>query len=75
MGLELAKEKGVAPVLIEETEVTEGTLQRTPVPGSIRVEGNFVFYRPILIMRVRDFNLSTGEWSANVGWSMQLEEV
>ena len=56
--------------------VTEGGApQRTIVPGSSRVEGNFTFYRPRLTMIVLDMSISTDEYGSQVSWSMPLEEV
>jgi hypothetical protein len=51
-----------------------GGPERTVVPGSSRVDGDFTFYRPRLIMRVVDFNESHDEYGAQVSWSLQLEE-
>lgn len=50
-----------------------GTAAR-PVVES-RTEGDFVFYRPRLAMRVVAFDLDRDEWGAVVGWSMALEEA
>jgi hypothetical protein len=52
-----------------------GTASRTEVAGSSRVEGEFTFYRPQLIMRVVSYNCDNDEWAAGVDWSMQLEEI
>lgn len=52
-----------------------GSPSRPVVPGSSRVEGDFTYYCPQLVMRVQSFNLSTDEWGAQVGWNMTLEEV
>lgn len=52
-----------------------GSPDRSVVPGSVRTEGEFTYYRPQLIMRITMFDLSTDEWGAQVGWSMSLEEV
>ena len=52
-----------------------GTPQRTIVPGSSYEESGYVFYRPRLIMRVMDFNISRDEYGAVISWSMELEEI
>lgn len=50
-------------------------LFRPAVPNSIRQENGFTFYRPILIMRVLDYQTSFDEWPANLAWQLDLEEV
>ena len=50
-------------------------LERTAVDGSEYVEFGFKFYRPRLAMMVTGFSIQTDEWKAQVGWTMQLEEV
>lgn len=52
-----------------------GSPQRTEISGSSRQEGDFVFYRPILVMRVTSFNQRTDEYGAQTSWSMTLEEI
>lgn len=52
-----------------------GSPQRTVVPGSSFVEGDFTFYRPRLVCRVVDFKIRTDEWGAAVGWTLEMEEV
>lgn len=52
-----------------------GAPDKPVVSGSSRVEGDFTFYRPQLVMRVVSFNTSTDEWDAKVSWSMVLEEI
>lgn len=51
-----------------------GVQQRTAVPGSSRVEGDYTFYRPRLTMLVGDYNIDEDEWGAAVGWTLNLEE-
>ena len=48
---------------------------RNAVPGSEREENGFVFYRPSLQMMVTDFSIQTDEYGAQVGWTMDLEEI
>lgn len=52
-----------------------GSPSRTVVSGSSRTEGSFTFYRPQLDMMVVGFSAQTDEWSAEVSWRMDLEEV
>lgn len=61
---------------VVELAVAAGTaLDRTAVPGSTRTEGGFTYYRPRLIMRVRNYTNALEEWRADYAWSLQLEEV
>ena len=52
-----------------------GAPARPVVPGSSRVDGDFTFYRPILELMVTAFNQGSGEWSAEVAWALEGEEV
>lgn len=56
-------------------DVTGAAPQRDMVTGSERVEGGFVFYRPILSMMVTGFSMQTDEYGADVSWRMDLEEI
>lgn len=49
-------------------------LGRVYVPGSLRVEDGFTFFRPRLSMMVVSFNIDRDEWGAAIGWSLVLEE-
>lgn len=53
--------------------------ERTPVAGSTYTEGEgehqWFFYRPQLVMMIRSFRLNYDEYGAEVGWTMELEEV
>jgi hypothetical protein len=51
-----------------------GTPWRRVVPGSIREEDGYVFYRPVLVMRVVDVSQSSDEFAAEVAWTLELEE-
>jgi hypothetical protein len=51
-----------------------GSPSRPVVSGSMREEAGYVFYRPILEMRVVDVAPSTDELAAEVAWSLELEE-
>jgi hypothetical protein len=52
-----------------------GSPARSAVPGTARIMGNYSFYRPVLTMIVRDVQLQSAEWEANVRWKIDLEEV
>jgi hypothetical protein len=52
----------------------EGAAERTVVGGSSRVEGIYTFYRPVLVMLITGFDQSFDEYSAQVQWSLKLEE-
>jgi hypothetical protein len=54
---------------------TGGSADRTPVTGSIFTEEAITYYRPQLTMRVTDFQWTTDEFGARVGWTLALEEV
>ncbi len=60
---------------IEELAYPDGGVpQRPVVDGSSFSEGGFTYYRPRLTMVVTAFQLSRDEYSAQVAWSMSLEE-
>lgn len=50
-----------------------GSAHRTVV--ATRTEGAFTFYRPRLVMKVVDYQISVDEYGAEVGWSLDLQEV
>jgi len=52
-----------------------GAPAKTVVTDSSRIEGAFTFYRPQLVMRVMQWNISTDEYGADVGWQITLEEI
>jgi hypothetical protein len=52
-----------------------GSASRPKVASSERTEDIYTYYRPILDMRVLDFDISTDEWGAQVGWTLTLEEI
>lgn len=54
---------------------TEQIFERPHVPGSIRYDDDFAFYRPQLEMVVTAINTSTDEYGHIVNWTMTLEEV
>jgi hypothetical protein len=53
----------------------DGRAERPVADGSERTEGPHTYYRPVLDMRVVDFNQSFDEWDAQVSWSLTLEEI
>jgi hypothetical protein len=52
-----------------------GSPARPVVSGSSYTEGAFTFYRPQLTMRVIGLSTGMGEYSADVDWELQLEEI
>jgi len=60
---------------IEELAYPDGGVPQRPlVDGSSFSEAGFTYYRPRLTMVVTAFQLSRDEYSAQVAWSMTLEE-
>lgn len=47
---------------------------RPAVPGSVRTEGDWTFYRPQLTCVIVGFTLQKDEWGNITGWTMELEE-
>jgi hypothetical protein len=58
-----------------EGDVGSAGLERPAVPGSIRVENGFTFYKPILHVYITGWNYQTNEREQVVGWSMSAEEI
>ncbi len=60
-----------------DEDTTEGPDEfgRTVVPGSIRIEAGFVFYRPRLTMLVTGWTANSDEWPSITTWTLTLEEV
>lgn len=54
---------------------TGATPQRPVVSGSSRVQGTITYYRPMLLMLVKDIKVSLPEYPAIYDWSIDLEEV
>lgn len=52
-----------------------GAPNRPVVPGSLRVEGAYSFYRMRLLMMVIVKPIDTDEYGAAVSWSLELEEI
>jgi hypothetical protein len=52
-----------------------GAPHRTPVSGSLYIDGAYTFYRPDLVMRVRTLETHFDEWKNIVGWSLEAEEI
>jgi hypothetical protein len=55
-------------------QTADGTPTRSPVAGSVRVEGDFTYYCPQFRMRVVHWHQERDEWDAAVAWSLELEE-
>lgn len=53
---------------------TPALQERTAVTGSVRTEGNWTFYRPVLDMVCIGWNISEDEYGASVSWSYDFEE-
>lgn len=56
-------------------ETSTGQPDREEVPGSIRYEGDFTYYRPRLTMRLVNFDNGKREYGPNVPWTLELSEV
>lgn len=52
-----------------------GSPERTPVPGSVRVSGDYTIYSPAMSMRVVEWEIERAEWDAAVSFSITLEEI
>lgn len=52
-----------------------GTPQRTPVSGSSYVDGDYTFYRPELTVIVTSKSEEMEEYTADVPWTLEAEEV
>ena len=48
--------------------------QRPAVAGSIRTDGLFTFYRPILVMKVTEFRQDIEEYAGHITSELSLEE-
>lgn len=74
-------ELAVAASLVElptelPTENPTGDIFGRPyVEGSVRAQGDFIYYRPILAMMVTGWSTDTDEWGSRASWSISLEEV
>jgi len=52
-----------------------GSPARPVVSGSSRVSGDFTFYRPVLTIRLGEFQVMTDEWGKDVSWRRDGEEI
>lgn len=52
-----------------------GSPEREEVSGSSRTENGFVFYRPVLAMRIKSMDQQLDEWKRQTSWSLELEEI
>lgn len=60
---------------IEFSYRTGGVAQRPAVSGSVRVAGDFTFYRPILMMRIATVSNAFREWAAEYAWQIRALEI
>ena len=56
-------------------DTTDGAAARTVVSGSTRTADGWVYYRPRLTMLILDFRIDHDEAGAEIGWTLELEEV
>jgi len=54
---------------------TGGSAARPMVPGSLRFEGSYSFYRPQLVVIVTSYSVERDEWGAAISWQLEGEEV
>jgi hypothetical protein len=52
-----------------------GIAERTVVPGSTYVVGDFTYYRPQISFMVVDFNQDTDEYPHDYQWQLSLREI
>lgn len=52
-----------------------GDQEREAVPGSVRTEGEYTFYRPIMTMMFIGHSVTGQEFARDVAWSFELEEA
>lgn len=58
--------------------LTGGTPSRPAVSGSSYVVGDgglFTAYRPQIVFRILDYQISFKEWASETSWTLSLEEV
>lgn len=55
--------------------LTGGSPSRPVVAASSYVLGNFTCYRPQIIFRIMDYQISFKEWGSETSWTLSLEEV
>lgn len=61
--------------MVELAHRTGTVATRPAVAGSTRVEGDYTYYQPSLLMRVVEWSTERQEWAAAVSWTLALEEV
>jgi len=52
-----------------------GMPARNVVSGSIREQGNIIYYRPSMLMMVAQIKVANAEWPALYDWQIDLEEI
>jgi hypothetical protein len=55
--------------------LTGGTPSRPVVAGSSYVVGNFTSYRPQIVFKIIDYQISFKEYASETSWTLSLEEV
>lgn len=84
-------EVGCIQTVSQKIDENEVVLERSPIPGSLYVDGGeivlcdgarvvvtggtYVTYRPILTMRILRYALSTEEWEGKSSWELEAEEL
>jgi len=61
--------------VIEPCYPSGGTPARAVVPGSLRSEGDYYFYRPILNVMLMQTQAQIEEYPADVSWEKEFEEA
>lgn len=76
-GQELTIESPLEFAFYSETGATGATStgSRTGVTGSYRTVGKHTFYRPILNVRVMDWEARFNEWDGSTTWTLDVEEI
>lgn len=54
---------------------TGGSASRPAVSGSSYVLGAFTVYRPQIIFKIIDYQITMKEWASETSWTLSLEEV
>jgi hypothetical protein len=59
---------------VEMCFLTGGSPSRPIVSGSSYILGAFTCYRPQIIFKILDYQISMREWASETSWSLSLEE-
>lgn len=52
-----------------------GDQERIAVVGSVRTQGDYTFYRPVLTVMFLGFSTNEQEYQRDVAWSFEVEEL